>query len=309
MHNTERDNRALFSLFFFFYSPPIVEGENVITVFCNAQFPLTIFQLSRDQQQDHAYNFISRNFHVNFFFFLSWFRGKSHNSIPDWTTFSTAFSLITREILCSIKDWEGKIRYQPAIGEIDREELQREREEILVFLSWQFHTYPFSTPSNAPAAVFHLFERFSANRQRVFLPLRHPRPETSALCERTADFRLTFSTAWFFSLPAGSRGWSLPQKEPRSACFLLPLDIIRGSFSNIASFSFFSSPPPSFLLSPFAVEIVERRVKCLHLRYVWISFFFFSFQGLLSAWRKNCRKREKTVCILDNYFYVRSKDS
>lgn len=209
---------------------------------------------------------------------------------------ATAFSLIPREILCSIKDWEGKIRYQPAIGEIDREELQREKKFWYSFRG-NFTLTPSPPPSNAPAAVFHLFERFSANRQRVFLPLRHPRPETSALCERTADFRLTFSTAWFFSLPAGSRGWSLPQKKPRSACFLLPLDIIRGSFEYcLFLFLFFTPSLFSFVsLGPFAVEIVERRVKCLHLRYVWISFSFFSFQGLLSAWRKNCRKREKSL--------------
>lgn len=195
MHNTERDNRALFSLFFFFfYSPPIVEGENVITVFCNAQFPLTIFQLSQDTTtgSKSRVQFYFEKFPRKFFF--SYLDSVENLTIRFPTERATAFSLIPREILCSIKDWEGKIRYQPAIGEIDREELQREKKFWYSFRG-NFTLTPSSPLSNAPAAVFHLFERFSANRQRVFLPLRHPRPETSALCERTADFRLTFSTA------------------------------------------------------------------------------------------------------------------
>lgn len=114
------------------------------------------------------------------------------------------------------------------------------------FLWWQFHT----PPSAVHQRPFSIFSSVSLpNHQRVFLPLRHPRPETSALCERTADFRLTFSTAGFFSLPKAP----LP---PRGGCFLKrildrrvsafppppPLDIIL----RMLPFFFFSSTISSF---------------------------------------------------------------
>lgn len=171
MHNTERDNRALFSLFFFFfYSPPIVEGENVITVFCNAQFPLTIFQLSQDTTtgSKSRVQFYFEKFPRKFFF--SYLDSVENLTIRFPTERATAFSLIPREILCSIKDWEGKIRYQPATGEIDGEELQREREreEILVFLSWQFHTYPFSTPQQCTSGRFPSFRAFLCQPSKSF---------------------------------------------------------------------------------------------------------------------------------------------
>lgn len=113
------------------------------------------------------------------------------------------------------------------------------------FLWWQFHT----PPSAVHQRPFSIFSSVSLpNHQRVFLPLRHPRPETSALCERTADFRLTFSTAGFFSLPKAP----LP---PRGGCFLKRILDRRVSafpppLPSILSFecclfSFF--PPPSLL--------------------------------------------------------------
>lgn len=159
------------------------------------------------------------------------------------------------------------------------------------FLWWQFHT----PPSAVHQRPFSIFSSVSLpNHQRVFLPLRHPRPETSALCERTADFRLTFSTAGFFSLPkappllegvVSSKGSSIAA-FPR---FLLPS--LRYYPSNVAFFLFFlhhlfflffSSPllPSLFSFvscSSLAVEIVEqrRRVKCQIFREHFPLLFFF----------------------------------
>lgn len=109
-------------------------------------------------------------------------------------------------------------------------------------------TLPPSTPAHQrPFSIFSSIPR--PNHQRVFLPLRHPRPETWALCERTADFRLTFSTAGFFSLPKAptpsQKGWLFPQKDPRSARFRV------SSSPSILSFEycFFS-----FFLHPFSIS-------------------------------------------------------
>lgn len=196
MHNTERDNRALFSLFFFFlFAANRRRRKRDYRVLQRTVSPHN-FPIKPRSTTGSRVQFYFEKFPRKFFF--SYLDSVENLTIRFPTERATAFSLIPREILCSIKDWEGKIRYQPAIGEIDGEELQREREREKKFwysFRGNFTLTPSPPPSNAPAAVFHLFERFSPNRQRVFLPLRHPRPETSALCERTADFRLTFSTA------------------------------------------------------------------------------------------------------------------
>lgn len=160
---------------------------------------------------------------------------------------ATAFSLIPREILCSIKDWEGKIRYQPATGEIDGEELQREREreEILVFLSWQFHTYPFSTPQQCISGRFPSFRAFLCQPSKSFSS--PPPPPARNVGSLWADGWFPFNVfhrliffppCWFEGVVASSKEASIgvfpppPRYHPRilrilplSLSFLHPLPL------------------------------------------------------------------------------------
>lgn len=248
MHNTERDNRALFSLFFFFfYSPPIVEGENVITVFCNAQFPLTIFQLSRDQQQDHAYNFISRNFHVNFFFLIliPWKISQFDSWLND--IFHRIFLNSSRNLVLD-KRLGGKNSISTGHWRNRRRRItkrEREREEILVFLSWQFHTYPFSTPQQCTSGRFPSFRAFLSQPSKSFSS--PPPPPARNVGSLWADGWFPFNVfhrliffppCWFEGVVASSKGASIgvfpppPRYHPRilrilplSLSFLHPLPL------------------------------------------------------------------------------------
>lgn len=168
MHNTERDNRALFSLFFFFlFAANRRRRKRDYRVLQRTVSPHN-FPIKPRSTTGSRVQFYFEKFPRKFFF--SYLDSVENLTIRFPTERATAFSLIPREILCSIKDWEGKIRYQPAIGEIDGEELQREREreEILVFLSWQFHTYPFSTPQQCTSGRFPSFRAFLSQPSKSF---------------------------------------------------------------------------------------------------------------------------------------------